>query len=92
MGAAFEVCEKLGCGLTEEIYQESVELELGWRSIEFSAKSELRTDYKQQRLLNYVHFTKKAVGYLINFGTPKSIEWKRSSLSEYIPDDPAYAF
>lgn len=53
LGAAFEVYKELGCGLAEEIYQESLELELGWRSIHFS---------------------------------PKSVEWKRYILSEYIPN------
>ena len=118
MGAVFEVYKELGCGLSEEIYQESLELELGWRSIAFSAKSELRTYYKrhqltkryvpdllvsgtimvelkavkalipdhEKQLLNYMHLTKSTVGYLINFGTPESVEWKRYILSEYIPD------
>jgi len=35
-------------------------------------------------LLNYMHITKKPVGYLINFGPP-SVEWKRFILQEYIP-------
>lgn len=43
----------------------------------------LTPDHEQQ-LLNYMHITKKAVGYLINFGPP-SVEWKRFILKEYIP-------
>ena len=50
MGAVFEVYKELGCGLSEEIYQESLELELGFRDIEFSPKSELDAYYKGQLL------------------------------------------
>jgi GxxExxY protein len=44
------------------------------------------TPEHEQQLLNYMHITQKAVGYLINFSTPKSVEWKRYILSEFIPD------
>ena len=33
MGAAFEVYRELGSGLSEEIYQESLEWELGLRDV-----------------------------------------------------------
>lgn len=117
MGAAFEVYKEIGYGLSEEIYQESLELELGFRAIPFTAKGELAVYYKarqlkkryipdllvheeivtelkavksilpehEQQLLNYMHITKKAVGYLINFGTKQSVEWKRYILKAYIP-------
>jgi len=117
MGAAFEVHCELNGGLSEEIYQESFEWELGLREIPFQAKSQLKVYYKehllnkryipdlrvhgelivelkavkeltsehQQQLLNYMHITKKAVGYLINFGPMKQLEWKRFILKEYIP-------
>jgi GxxExxY protein len=117
MGAVFEVHQELGGGLSEEIYQESLEWELGLRSIHFETKSELKVYYKghllnkryipdlhvsqelmvelkavkaltpehEKQLLNYMHITKKAVGYLINFGPP-SVEWKRFILKEYIPN------
>ncbi|MFQ3225687.1 MAG: GxxExxY protein [Lentimonas sp.] len=116
MGAVFEVHQELGSGLSEEIYQESLEWELGLRKIDFRSKAELSVFYKghqlkktyipellvsdeivtelkavkcltsehEQQLLNYMHITKKAVGYLINFGPP-SVEWKRFILKEYIP-------
>jgi GxxExxY protein len=116
MGAAFEVHSELGGGLSEEIYQESLEWELGLQRIPFQSKAELKVYYKghllnkryipdlhvygelvveikavkaltpehEQQLLNYMHITKKAVGYLINFGPP-SLEWKRFILQEYIP-------
>ncbi|MDQ8196464.1 GxxExxY protein, partial [Coraliomargarita sp. SDUM461004] len=109
MGAAFEVHRELNGGLAEEIYQESLEWELGLREIPFQAKSELEVFYKghllnkryipdlhvytelitelkavkdltsdhEQQLLNYMHITKKAVGYLINFGPMKQLQWKR---------------
>jgi GxxExxY protein len=116
MGAAFEVHREIGGGLSEEIYQECLEWELGLQAIPFQSKSELRVYYKghllnkryipdlhgfneivvelkavkaltsehEQQLLNYMHITKKALGYLINFGPP-SVEWKRFILKEYIP-------
>ena len=116
MGSAFEVHREISGGLSEEIYQESLEWELGLREIPFQPKSELKVYYKghllnkryipnlhvygelivelksvkalnsehEQQLLNYMHITKKAVGYLINFGPP-SVEWKRFILKEYIP-------
>ena len=103
--------------LKEQIYQESLEWELGLREIPFQTKSELKVYYKghllnkryipdlhvhgelivelkavkelisdhEQQLLNYMHITKKAVGYLINFGPMKQLEWKRFILKEYIP-------
>jgi GxxExxY protein len=46
MGAAFEVYNELGAGLLEEVYQESLELELLARRIPFERKQEVRTFYK----------------------------------------------
>lgn len=118
MGAVFEVHRELGCALSEEIYQESLEWELGLRKIQFETKSELKVYYKghllekryipdlhvfneiivelkaikeltpehEQQLLNYMHITKKAVGYLINM-RPTSVEWKRYIIKEYIPSN-----
>lgn len=40
IGAAFEVHGELGGGMSEEIYQESFELEPGFRSIDFVPKGE----------------------------------------------------
>jgi GxxExxY protein len=119
MEGVFEVYRELGSGLSEEIYQESLEWELGLREIQFNSKSELAVFYKghqlkktyipdllvsgeivtelkaltalttehEQQLLNYMHITKKAVGYLINFGAHENVEWKRFILKEYIPED-----
>ena len=50
MGAAFEVHNVLGGGLLEEIYQQSLELELELRSIPFRRKQELAVYYKGREL------------------------------------------
>lgn len=50
MGASFEVHNVLGGGLAEEIYQESLEIELGLRSIPFRRKQELKVFYKDREL------------------------------------------
>jgi GxxExxY protein len=42
MGAAFEVYNEQGFGMAEEIYQESLELELALRGIPFQTKQELK--------------------------------------------------
>lgn len=118
MGAAFEVYKELGGGLSEEIYQESLERELGLRNIPFESKVELAVFYKghrltktyipdlhvhgeivtelkaakaltpehEQQILNYMHITRKGVGYLINFRSKESVEWKRFVLKDYIPN------
>ena len=118
IGAAFEVHSELGGGMSEEIYQESLELELGFRSIEFIPKGELQLYYKERllekkycpdllvsgeiitelksvralnvdherQLMNYMRITRKAVGYLVNFGPLDKLEWKRFILREYFPN------
>ena len=50
MGAAFEVYNQHGYGLGEEIYQESMEIELELRGIEFQSKQELICYYKDRQL------------------------------------------
>lgn len=50
MGAAFEVYNDRGYGMAEEIYQESLEIELGLRQIPFQPKQELRCFYKGREL------------------------------------------
>ncbi len=50
MGAAFEVHNVQGGGLSEEIYQQSLELELQSRSIPFRCKQQLAVYYKGQEL------------------------------------------
>ena len=50
MGAAFEVYNQLGYGMAEEIYQQSLEIELTLRGIPFQSKSELTVFYKGEAL------------------------------------------
>jgi GxxExxY protein len=51
MGAAFEVYNEQGYGMAEEIYQESLEIELEIRGMPFRAKQELATHYKGRVLI-----------------------------------------
>jgi len=50
VGACFEVYQEMGCGFTEPIYQECLEIELGLQAIQFHAQLELRLVYKQRQL------------------------------------------
>ena len=50
MAAAFEVYNDMGNGYTEDIYQESLELELVDRKIPFQAQAELTIHYKGKPL------------------------------------------
>ena len=50
MGAAFEVHTLQGGGLLEEIYQQSLEIELELRGIPFRRKQELKVYYKGREL------------------------------------------
>lgn len=50
MGAAFEVYNHLGYGMAEEIYQQSLEIELTLRGIPFLTKPDLTMHYKEHRL------------------------------------------
>lgn len=47
--------------------------------VELKAASDLCGDHESQ-LLNYLKATGKRVGYLINFGNSKKLEWKRMVL------------
>lgn len=109
MGAAFEVYNEQGFGLAEEIYQQSLEIELSIRQLPFVSKAELDVYYKERllttkykpdllvfggivvelkavkellpehegQLFNYMRIARKSVGYLVNFGTPGELQWKR---------------
>ncbi|MBI3464497.1 MAG: GxxExxY protein [Planctomycetes bacterium] len=50
MGAAFEVYNQLGYGMAEEVYQQSLEVELALRGIPFRTKAQLAVFYKGHRL------------------------------------------
>lgn len=109
MGAAFEVYNVIGPGLAEEVYQESLEIELELREVDFRSKVELNGFYKgrtlqrryvpdlvvaggvvvelkaaaalasehEAQLFNYLHLARARVGYLINFGHPGTLQWRR---------------
>ena len=80
MGAAFEVHNVLGGGLLEEIYQESLELELRARGIPFRRKQQLAVFYKNTEL------NKKYVPDLIAF---ERVVVELKSVSELCPDHEA---
>ena len=50
MGAAFEVYNEQSYGMAEEIYQESLEIELALRGFTFQSKQELKCFYKGREL------------------------------------------
>ena len=55
MGAAFEVYNRLGYGMAEEVYQQSLEIELELRRIPFQSKRRLVMTYKGRRLDTRYH-------------------------------------
>jgi GxxExxY protein len=50
MGAAFEVYNVLGYGMAEEVYQQSLEIELELRGIPFVSKAQILMHYKNRQL------------------------------------------
>ena len=50
IGAFFEVYNNLGCGFLEEVYQESLEMELQERNIPFISQPNLLLNYKGKSL------------------------------------------
>jgi GxxExxY protein len=50
IGACFEVYNEKGCGFTEPVYQECLEIELGLREIPFESQASLPLSYKQRPL------------------------------------------
>jgi GxxExxY protein len=50
MGACFEVYNEKGCGFTEPIYQECLEIELGMQETAFQAQAHLPLSYKGRPL------------------------------------------
>jgi GxxExxY protein len=41
----------------------------------------------EAQLINYMRLTRSPVGYLINFGHRNQLEWKRTILSEFVPQE-----
>ena len=80
MGAAFEVYNELDFGLAEEIYQESLEIELESRGIPFRSKQELKCFYKGREL------KKRYVPDLIVF---ECLVTELKSVSQLVPEHEA---
>jgi GxxExxY protein len=49
--------------------------------VELKALKELNSDHEAQ-LFNYMRIAQQPVGYLIDFGRRKELEWKRLILSD----------
>jgi len=63
MKACFEVYKSIGCGFTEAIYQECLQIEFEYLKIPYREKPELTLVYRQKTLLHhfipdYVYFEK----------------------------------
>jgi GxxExxY protein len=80
IGAAFEVYNDRGFGLSEEIYQECIEIELELRTIPFRAKQELACFYKGREL------KKRFIPDLIAFA---SIVVELKAVSQSLPEHEA---
>ena len=83
MGAAFEVYNELGYGMAEEVYQQSLEIELGLRGIPFVSKQELAVFYKRRELQTKYKPDLMAFGAIV-------VELK--AVSELISDHEAQLF
>jgi GxxExxY protein len=53
IGACFEVYKQKGCGFTEPVYQECLQIELAMQDIPFVAQPELQLEYKGRTLVQY---------------------------------------
>ena len=53
IGACFEVYKQKGCGFTEPVYQECLQIELALQGIPFVSQPELQLEYKGRILLQY---------------------------------------
>ena len=58
-------------------------LAFGVLVVEIKAVTELAPEHEAQ-LFNYMRIARQPVGYLINFGHNRTLEWKRLILSEVI--------
>jgi len=83
MGAAFEVYNQLGYGLAEEIYHQSLEIELELRGIQYFTKSELVVRYKGRELLTR---------YKPDFLVFNAIVVEIKAVSDLIPEHEAQIF
>ena len=83
MGAAFEVYNQLGYGMAEEIYQQSLEIELQLRGIPFLTKPELAVAYKGREL---------NTKYRPDLFAFRAIVVELKSVSELLPEHEAQLF
>ena len=83
MGAAFEVYNELGFGMAEEVYQQSLEIELALRNIPFVSKPLLSLQYKSRPI------AKQYVPDLLVFS---AILVELKAIKELIPDHTAQLF
>ncbi len=65
MAAAFDVYNEMGNGFLEEVYQESLELELNQRRIAYSAKPRLTLFYKGHPLKKYYEADLIVIGKIV---------------------------
>lgn len=90
MGAAFEVYNQLGYGMAEEIYQQSLEIELSLRGIQFEAKRELVTFYKGHQLETRFKPDLFISGVILFISGVIIVEIK--AVTELVPDHEAQLF
>lgn len=83
MSAAFAVHNELGGGLAEEVYQESLEIELGDLKIPFISKQELAIFYKGRQL------KRRYIPDLYAFG---GIVVELKAVSQLLPEHEAQLF
>lgn len=65
MAACFEVYNELGHGFLEEVYQESLELELTARGIPFTSQPKLQLFYKGKPLRKYYEADLIVIGEIV---------------------------
>jgi GxxExxY protein len=65
MAAAFEVYNQLGSGFLEEVYHESLELELSDRVIPFVSRPRLTIHYKNRPLKKYYEADLIVIGEIV---------------------------
>ena len=53
IGACFEVYKDKGCGFTEQVYQECLEIEFEYQKIPFLSKPEIQIEYRKKLLKQY---------------------------------------
>jgi GxxExxY protein len=83
MAAAFEVYNEIGYGMAEEIYQQSLEIELSLRKIPFLPKEELEVYYKDHKLTTHY------IPDLLVFG---GIVVELKAVTELVPEHEAQLF